>query len=84
MCVFGLLITVKETRSEIIFYLLVLFLLILLVFFPCGFLVVFGFFIGKRFGCKRLSEPEFVVPCHQVREVHSGRGSRDCDKDDWR
>lgn len=27
-------------------------------FFPCGFLVVFGFFIGKRFGCKRLSEPE--------------------------
>lgn len=58
VCVFGLLITVKETRSEIIFYLLVLFLLILLVFFPCGFLVVFGFFIGKRFGCKRLSEPE--------------------------
>lgn len=58
MCVFGLLITLKETRSEIIFYLLVLFLLILLVFFPYGFLVVFCFFIGKRFGCKRLSEPE--------------------------
>lgn len=52
---------VKETRSEIIF-LFVGFIFINFIgfffFFPCGFLVVFGFFIGKRFGCKRLSEPE--------------------------